>query len=46
MTHCIKYMFPYLKQEYRVKKGLALNKSFKKTFGEKEGKQIGVFKEF
>ena len=37
MTHCIRYMFSYPKQEYRVKKGLALNKSFQKTFGEKEG---------
>ena len=35
-THYIRYMFSYLKQECRVKKGLALNKSFRKTFGEKE----------
>ena len=27
----------YLKQKCRVKKGLRLDKSFKKTFGEKEG---------
>ena len=32
-THCIRYVFSYLKQECRVKKGLAPNKSFKKTFG-------------
>ena len=36
MAHCIKYMFSCLKQEYRVKKGLALDKSFRKIFGEKE----------
>ena len=35
-THYIRYIFSYLKQEYRVKKGLASDKSFKKTFGEKE----------
>ena len=35
-THCIRYMFSYLKQECREKKGLALNKSFRKTFREKE----------
>ena len=36
-THCIRYMFFYLKQEYRVKKGFVPDKNFKKTFGEKEG---------
>ena len=30
-------MSSHLKQEYRVKKGLAPNKSFRKTFREKEG---------
>ena len=35
ITHYIKYMFSCLKQECKVKKGLALDKSFKKTFGEK-----------
>ena len=30
-------MFFYLKEECRVKKGLALDKSFKKTFEGKEG---------
>ena len=38
MTHCIRYMFSYLKYECRMKKGLALDKSFRKTFGEKEDK--------
>ena len=39
MTYCIRYMFSYLKQECRVKKmkGFALDKSFRKTFKEKEG---------
>ena len=37
MTHCIRYMFSYLKQECIMKQGLASDKSFKKTFGEKEG---------
>ena len=45
-THCIRYIFSYLKQECRVKKGLAPNKSFRKTFRKKEDKQIGAFKEF
>ena len=35
-TRCIRYVFSYLKQECRVKKGLAFNKSFRNTFGEKE----------
>ena len=35
-THCTRYMFSYLKQECRVKKGLASDESFRKTFGEKE----------
>ena len=30
-------MYVYLKQECRVKKGLASNKGFKKAFGEKKG---------
>ena len=40
-------MFSCLKQECRVKKGRAPDKSFRKTFEEKKGnfKQIGVFKE-
>ena len=37
MTHCIGYMFSYLKQECKVKMGLALDKSFRKTFREKKG---------
>ena len=41
MTHCIRYMSSYMKQECRVKKGLAPNKSFRKTFGEKEGNSDG-----
>ena len=36
-THCIRYVFSYLKQECRVKKGLVPNKSFRKTFEKKEG---------
>ena len=39
MTYCIRYMFSYLKQEFIVKKGLTLDKSFRKTFGEKEDLQ-------
>ena len=38
MTYCIRYMFSYLKCECRMKKGLAPDKSFRKTFGEKEDK--------
>ena len=37
MTHCIGYMFSYLKTRMQKKKGFALDKSFKKTFGEKKG---------
>ena len=33
----IRYMFSYLKQEYRVKEGLAPDKSFKKTFEMEKG---------
>ena len=36
MTHCIKYMFSYLKEERRMKKSLPPDKSFRKTFEEKE----------
>ena len=36
ITHCIRYMFSYLKEECRAKKGLASDKSFRKTFEEKE----------
>ena len=38
MTYCIRYMFSYLKYECRMKKDLALGKSFRKTFREKEDK--------
>ena len=38
MTYCIRYMFSYLKYECRRKKDLAPDKSFRKTFGEKEDK--------
>ena len=46
ITHCIRHMFSCLKQECRVKKGHAPDKSFRKTFEEKEGnlKKIRVFK--
>ena len=46
ITHCIGHMFSYLKKECRVKKGLTPDKSFRKTFEEKEGnlKKIRVFK--
>ena len=37
MTHCIRYMFSYLKQEYRVKEDLTPDKSFKKTFEKEKG---------
>ena len=48
MTRCIRYMFSYMKEEYKVKKGLTPNKSFRKTFEEKKGKskQIEVSKNF
>ena len=38
MTYCIIYMFSYMKYECRMKKDLAPDKSFRKTFGEKEDK--------
>ena len=38
MTYYIRYMFSYMKYEYRMKKELAPGKSFRKTFGEKEDK--------
>ena len=38
MTYCIRYMFSYPKQECKVKKGLAPDKSFRKTFVEKQDK--------
>ena len=38
MTYCIRYMFSYMKYEYRMKKDLASGKSFRKTFGENEDK--------
>ena len=38
MTYCIRYMFSYMKYECRMKKDLAPDKSFRKTFGEKEDK--------
>ena len=37
-TYCIRYMFPYLKYEYRRKESPTPDKSFRKTFGEKEDK--------
>ena len=45
-THCIRYMFSYLKQECRVKKGLAPRQKLQKDLrGEKRQlKHIEVFK--
>ena len=47
IIHCIRYVFSYLNKNAERKKSLAPDKSFRKTFEEKEGnfKQIGVFKE-
>ena len=47
MTHCIRYMFSYLKQEYKVKKGLASIKASKRPSGRKKETQTNLsFKEF
>ena len=36
-SYIASYIYSYLKEEYRVKKGFTPDKNFRKTFEEKEG---------